>query len=324
MSDRAAWLERRRSGVGGSDVAGILGLSPWESPYSIWLSKVSRDLPEKDATDAMEFGTRAEPMLARWFEDRNPGLYVGGEQMEISHPRHRWMKITADGVIFDGVRDLGCDMSNALGVAEWKTTGDSAAEWAEQIPTMYQCQATWTLAVTGMERVWFGVLHLAFGRPEFRTYLFERDAADEEFVVERCTAFWNDHVLTGIAPRVDDHEATTRALKQQWPTAEGSVDADDRARELVARLNAHKAMGKQIESHIATAENEVRVLLGEREALVDGVSDKGKPLVLASWKTQTATRLDTDSLRKGWPDLAREFEKTTTTRVLRVAKPKGE
>lgn len=319
LIDRSAWLARRRSGLGGSDVAGVLGLSPWESPWSIWRSKVT-EVPDKDVTDAMEFGTRSEPMLGRWFVDRT-GLYVAGEQMECTHPAHPWMKCTVDALVFE--EPFGpADLASALGVAEWKTTGDSAAEWEQQIPTHYACQATWTLAVTGMERVWFGVLHLAFGRPQFRTYVFERDVTDEQYVVERCEAFWRDHVVTGVAPPVDDHDATTQAIKDRWPTAEGSVDADDRARELVARLNAHKAMGRLVESNVATCENEMRVLLGEREALVDGITDKGKPNVLASWKTQTATRLDTDSLRKAWPDLAREFEKTTTTRVLRVTKPK--
>lgn len=315
MTDRAAWLERRRSGVGASDVAGILGISPWESPYSIWLSKVLPGQPEKDPTDAMDFGRRAEAMLGEWFEDRNPGLYVRGEQTECHHPDHMWMSCTVDGFVFESSTD---DISAALGIVEFKTSADSAAEWAEHIPDYYATQATWTLAVTGMERAWFGVLHLAWGRPEFRTYVFERDEDDESFVVGRCTAFWHEYVLTGIAPPVDDHEATTRAIKAQWPTAEGSIDADDKARVLVRDLRTSKAMSKAFESRIATAENELRVLLGEHEALVDGVTDRGKPNVLASWKGQERTSIDVDKLRTAYPDLAREFTRTTTTRVLRV------
>ena len=30
---RAEWLAQRRTGIGGSDVASILGLSPWRTPY---------------------------------------------------------------------------------------------------------------------------------------------------------------------------------------------------------------------------------------------------------------------------------------------------
>ena len=34
---RQTWLEARRLGVGGSDVAAILGLSKYKSPYQLWL-----------------------------------------------------------------------------------------------------------------------------------------------------------------------------------------------------------------------------------------------------------------------------------------------
>ena len=42
---REEWLARRRSGIGGSDVAAVLGLSPWKSPRQVWLDKTT------DATD---------------------------------------------------------------------------------------------------------------------------------------------------------------------------------------------------------------------------------------------------------------------------------
>ena len=40
MISREEWLEWRRGGLGGSDVAGVLGVSPWATPFSVWWSKV--------------------------------------------------------------------------------------------------------------------------------------------------------------------------------------------------------------------------------------------------------------------------------------------
>lgn len=34
--DRNEWLEHRKSGIGSSEVATILGLNPWETPYQLW------------------------------------------------------------------------------------------------------------------------------------------------------------------------------------------------------------------------------------------------------------------------------------------------
>lgn len=34
MTTRAEWLSKRRTGIGGSDIAAIMGLSKWATPYS--------------------------------------------------------------------------------------------------------------------------------------------------------------------------------------------------------------------------------------------------------------------------------------------------
>ena len=308
MSDRTDWLAWRRSGIGASDVAGILGLSPWASPFSVWASKIDDQADDHD-NDAMEFGRRAEVMVAPWFADRT-GLTVAGEQARCTHRDDTWKLCTVDGFVLDGPNS---DIGDALGVLEIKTTGDSAADWADEVPVHYRCQATWAMHVTDLPRCWFAVLHLAFGRPRFEVYEFERDAADEAFVVDTCTRFWHDHVTTGHPPAVDGHSATTDAIKAHWPTAEGSLEVDALTRRMCDRIRAHKATAKLIEANIAEAENELRAALGEREALVDGT---GK--VLASWKPQSTARLDGKALKAARPDIAAEYTTTTTTRVLRV------
>lgn len=316
--ERAEWLAWRREGIGASDVAGILGVSPWASPYSIWFSKVTEPDDDDNATEAMEFGLRAEPMLAAWFADRHPGLWIAGEQTRCTHPDLPWMRCTVDGFVVD---HDDTPIGDALGVYETKTTGDTTAEWEAGIPEHYRLQAHWSMAVTGLDRVWFGVLHLAFGRPKFRTYLFERDQEAVTRLVSHCGAFWEQYVLTGTPPPIDAHEATTAVLKRQWPDPEGIVEADERARELVEQHLYFAAERKAIDDTLETVDNQLRAALGERTDLVDG-TDRGKPNVIASWRPQESSRLDVDALRRAWPDLVRDFERTTTTRFLRV-KTKG-
>ena len=100
MSDRTDWLAWRRSGIGASDVAGILGLSPWASPFSVWASKIDDQADDHD-NDAMEFGRRAEVMVAPWFADRT-GLTVAGEQARCTHRDDTWKLCTVDGFVLDG------------------------------------------------------------------------------------------------------------------------------------------------------------------------------------------------------------------------------
>jgi putative phage-type endonuclease len=320
MTDRAEWLEWRRGGIGGSDIAAIMGLSPWTSPYSLWIDKTRATADDAD-NDSMEFGRRAEPMLAGYFEDRT-GLVVAGEQTWCSKPGDEWMRCTVDGFVFDGGGEHSMD--DALGVAEYKTTGDAPAEWEREIPPYYQCQGQWTLAVTGLERVWFGVLHLAFGRPKFRVYELVRDEADIALLTKAARAFWFDHVVTGIAPATDGSEATTEALRDAWePNDEATVEADLTVWTMLADLATFKARAKAIADDIAAHENAIKAHMAEATALTHGVDDKGRPVVLATWREQTADRIDAAALRAELPDVAAKFTKSTQSRVFRLKPTKG-
>ena len=66
---REEWLERRRKTIGGSDAAGIVGLSKWASPFSVWADKTGR-AAEKADTEAMRQGRDLEDYVARrWLAD---------------------------------------------------------------------------------------------------------------------------------------------------------------------------------------------------------------------------------------------------------------
>lgn len=321
--ERADWLAWRRGGLGGSDIAGVLGLSPWESAWSIWADKcglVSRDMGD-DVPDHIDFGRRAEPMLADWFHDKT-GLYVAGDQTWCTHPSEPWMRCTVDGFVCECHDGHSVNINDALGLVEFKTSSDSP--W-DEVPPHYQTQAQWSMAVTGLPMCWFGVLHLAFGRPSFRVYELARDEADIALLTARGREFWFEHVLTGTPPPTDAHSATTEALNAAWTPSDGEcVYADDNAVLLVENLRALKAEAKALDENVAAHENALRALLGEATALVDGLDDKGKPVVLATWKPQTADRLDMTAIRKAHPDLCAEFIKTTESRVLRLKLSKGE
>ena len=66
---RDKWLEARRSAIGGSDAAAIIGLNQYSSPYSVWADKTGR-LPEKPDNEAMRQGRDLEEYVAsRWREE---------------------------------------------------------------------------------------------------------------------------------------------------------------------------------------------------------------------------------------------------------------
>ena len=62
------WKAFRRTGIGGSDAAAILGLSPFKSNIEVWEEKVGLREPG-DISDKpqVQYGTKAEDMLVKLF-----------------------------------------------------------------------------------------------------------------------------------------------------------------------------------------------------------------------------------------------------------------
>ena len=44
--DRVEWLEARKDGLGASDAAALLGLSPWKTNVQLWEEKCGLVIPE--------------------------------------------------------------------------------------------------------------------------------------------------------------------------------------------------------------------------------------------------------------------------------------
>lgn len=309
--EQADWHERRRQGVGASEVAAVLGRSPWASPYSTWCRKVGL-IPPDDASDAAQFGKDLEPITAAWFH-RRTGLYVAGEQMMLTHPEHPWARATVDGLVYDGgPRTVdGYGANDALGVLELKFTGQSP--WVE-LPEHHRLQVQWQLFVSGLERGWLAAFHTGFGRLRFQVYEVERDDELLAEIVPEVAQFWTGHVLAGCPPPLDGSDATTEALKAVHATpADPPTSCELTAGQAgaVELLASAKANRRDLDDVIADLENELRGALGENtEGRVGGFR-------VVSWKAQETRRIDAAKVRAKYGDT---FDTVTTTRVLRLHK----
>ena len=67
--NRIEWLESRRNGLGGSDIAAICGLSKWSTPRDIWLQKTNKVPVDDNMNDVQYWGTVMEPLIVKRFEE---------------------------------------------------------------------------------------------------------------------------------------------------------------------------------------------------------------------------------------------------------------
>lgn len=258
-TERASWLEWRRGGIGGSDIAALLGLSNYASPYSLWCEKVGLIEPT-ETTQRQRVGQVLEDGIAVLFHEQT-GLYSVGEQMWCSHDEHTWAQCTVDGFAAEAA---GSSIDDVLGTHQKKTDGRFG--WPDGVPVNIRAQCVWEMGVTQMSHCWLSVLHAGF---RFEVYEIARDddaERDWELMLDRAGTFWHDHVLAGVAPMVDGSDATAEALRVLHPEhvpgeraeLDGLVVDLAERYEIKARMKADKA-------RLAEIDNTVRATFGDAE-----------------------------------------------------------
>lgn len=275
MTDRLEWLRWRQKGIGASDVAAIVGLSPWGSPMSVYLDKTTEI--SEDPTEAMEWGTRLENAILDGYEERT-GEKVTDRQLTLEHPDHPHHRATIDGRI------------ERLRIVEAKNTSD----WSwDEIPDHYRIQGQWQMHVSGDSFVDFAVLH---GGNRLSIYHDERDDKVIGQLVTRVDEFWERHIEGGHMPAVDESAATHRALRNAWESTEYAVKLSDGADAALRRRKELKAQIKALDAEVKACESVVFAELGDADVgMIDGE-------IVATWKTVSVP----ESVRKGY-----EFRRLT-------------
>jgi putative phage-type endonuclease len=299
----ADWLEWRARGIGASDIAGILGISPWQSPFSVWATKVfdpGRGGEEPSNAEAMRWGTLLETAILSETE-RRLGISTYGEQTRCTHPTREFALCTVDAFYRDDDEDDG--------VVEVKTSADFT--WYE-VPPYYEAQVQWQLEVTGRKRAWLACLHNGRKLSLWRIEAAPDVAAKMLDIAER---FWYDNVCAGVPPAVDGLEGTTEALRARYATPDpGTTIAVDELEPTLQRLREIRAEIKLLEATGAELENQIKAAMGRNETATIG----GEPVV--TWRARTTKRVDLDLLRTEYPDEATDCTVETTTRVFLLKK----
>ena len=97
------WLAFRRTGIGGSDAAAILGLSPFKSNVQVWEEKTGHREPE-DISDRpqVQYGKNAEDMLVKLFALDYPQYRVKQDKRTV-YPQRFYVRFARRGT--DGKQD---------------------------------------------------------------------------------------------------------------------------------------------------------------------------------------------------------------------------
>jgi putative phage-type endonuclease len=185
--ERAQWLEERRKGIGGSDCAAILGLSPWKTPFQIYQEK-RKEVADWEGNATTDWGKRLEPAIRQWYSDFT-GRSVRLPDKILYHEKHPFMLASLDGFTDD--RRI-VEIKTARSGKGWGEPGTS------EIPDYYALQVQHYMIVTGFE-VTDVPVSIAGGSPEI--YEVPADKELHEMIIDAETDFWQ-RVVEGNPPDV--------------------------------------------------------------------------------------------------------------------------
>jgi len=287
MNEGAQWLEERRKGIGGSDVAAIMGLSPWKTPYRVYQEK-RKEVDDWQGNEATDWGKRQEPVIRQWYSDTT-GRCVYLPEKILFHGKYPFMLASLDGYT-DGRRIV--EIKTARSGKDWGEPGTN------QIPDYYALQVQHYMIVTGFEVADVPV-SIGGGSPEI--YEVPADRELQEMIIEAEAAFWQ-RVVDGNPP---DPVTYADAIQRFGGIeAEGDVLASEEAILTIEALRSVRAEMKELEGMEEELKGRLIIYMGDSGDAI--VTPNGKPLVTYKLARGRET-IDAKALKSEMPEIYQKY-----------------
>lgn len=250
-SGSAKWLEQRREGIGGSDVAAIVNYSPFKSSRTLFFEKTGQ-LPEQEATLPMLLGNYLESGIIEMFEAEHPVIKVHTGNFTFASTENNRFRANPDAIIEDSHGNLA--------ILEIKHTG---SYWSE-LPMHYRLQVMWYQFVTGLQNP--ATVYAVTGGT-VRAFTVEYDQSLAEGLKTAVEAFC-DLLDLNAPPEWDGSDSTYETARQLSP---GIIDEEaelEVAADLLAARNIYEAANENLQKYKSMA---IEELAGRRVGTFKGL-----------------------------------------------------
>lgn len=323
---RPDWLEYRRKGLGGSDAAAVLNVSPFRTARDLYFDKLGIVTADDQANwVALEVGNLLEPLVARIFAEKT-GLNIYQRKCMFQHPYHPWMLADLDYLV-----DLP-DGSTAI--LEIKTTNYNAKDkwWyngEEIVPVYYETQGRHYMAVMNLNRVYYCCL---YGNNENETIIrrIDRDIAYEMELIALEQDFWENNVLAKFPPSYceDNGGLILKSLRRTLGLADTNAPPVvfnkmqsarvTRFLELQEEKNAHDADSKQIENEMKRLK---ALIVADMGKSCSAVTEDGDTITWKAYRKPAISKENLARLKEAHPDIYEEYVTDSESRRFSIKHP---
>ena len=316
---REDWLKERKKGIGGSDVACVLGLNKYKSAFALYNEKKSEEIEDFD-NEAMRIGRDLEEYVASRFTELS-GIKVRHENAILINENFPFIRANVDRLCVGVKAGLECKTAST-----WNAKNFGKGEF----PVNYYAQCVAYMAVTGLPDWYLAVLVMG---KEFKVYKLTRDkdcdcpewcecavyVGDDEIesLVSACREFWCEHIEKNVPPAVfnsNDDEAISSACN---PDSGQEIDMTGYLDKL-AELTDIKWQIDELTTQKKQLEGEIKMFMGD---CGKGYADGYK----VSFTKQSRTTYDVKRFIEDNPDIDLEpYKKVSESTRLTIKTIKEE
>jgi putative phage-type endonuclease len=293
MMNEAEWLEERRKGIGASDIAAVMGVSRWKTPYQVYLEK------RKEANDflgnkIMDWGKRMEGPIRQWYSDTTGRTVIipqkeDGTPKILYHAKYPFLLASLDGYTED---ERVVEIKTSYSSDGWGEPGSS------KIPDEYMLQVQHQMLVTGYHVADVPV-SIHGGPPEL--YIVYEDKEMQDMILKAAIEFWG-RVESGTPPDVTTYGDAVARYGQS--NAEGIIFASAEQLEYIKQLKDIKAQHNALDKQEEDLKMRLIVALGEQ---ADTMVDLNEEVLLTYRLSKPRTSFNSKAFKKAHPDLYEQF-----------------
>lgn len=281
-SERTAWLETRKSGIGSSDSYNLIGLGfsddPMEDVLRVYRSKVEPVDPRLPDSGPLRAGLDMEPMLTQKYAE-TMGCELTSVEM-VRHPDRPWQFASVDRIRPDGRR------------VELKSPGMFGDDYGEpgtaDVPKYVFAQVQHQLTVVGAESM--DVFALARLTWETRMYRVDLDRDFAAWLTSVEERFMREHVQPRVVPGREWLEfAVQRQPEVLRVIRPGTIDLGDPAASLLAQRARLAKIRDDADAECKRLTQQVEGMMGDSERAVAG-SWKLRRSVVEAARVEAYTR----------------------------------
>ena len=294
------WLADRVNHLGSTDIVSINGYNKWSSALDVYKERTGQTIGFA-GNAASTLGSYVENGLLRLCAEEHSAEieYINEDNkpiLGVQHDKYKFIQVSPDAIFkVGGIKTL----------IECKTTNIYVTEPEVDMPS-WIVQSNNNAAILGVND--YIIVYFSFPTGTYNFYYGKVNLELYESCIEKAVEFWDN-----LQNKIEPTPTIGRDIDRYYDSiADKCMTATEQIEELINQVKHYQELEKNAEKLVDYYKDQIKLEMKDHEYIIgqDGVK-------LLSYKSSTRKSIDSDLLKKTYPEIAKECTKETELRIMR-------